>query len=249
MRVKFSLQSDKNISLQTGYSYQIQSFIYDLLKKTPLKNFHDTGFKYDVNQFKLFTFSNILEKAVFDRDKKLFKFKNKISFILSSPFDELLEQVTRTIFDKDSFYIGGNQLYLSSVEIIRVKQVKESSIKITTVTPIEIHKTYEDEFGKNKTYYFNPTDSEFSERVNDNIRKKWLAFYGKDSCPYSITISPIKKELLREKIQSFKGIVVKGWQGEFLLSGDSELISFALECGLGGRNSAGFGMIDIYSED
>ncbi len=249
MRVKFTLQSDKNITLKTGYSYQIQSFIYDLLKKTPLKNFHDIGFKYDINNFKLFTFSNVLERGVFDKEKKEFKFRNKVSFIVSSPYDKLLEEVAKSIFNKELMFIGENNLYLSSAEIIKINQIEKNRVRISTVTPIEIHKTFQDLDGEEKTYYFNPIESEFSDRVNENIRKKWMAFNNSDSCPYSISILPVKKEFLKEKIQSFKGIVVKGWQGHFWLDGDPELIYFSLECGLGGRNSAGFGMIDIVEEN
>lgn len=39
--------------------------------------------------------------------------------------------------------------------------------------------------------------------------------------------------------------LIKGWVGRYKLSGDKELLKFALNTGLGGRNTQGFGMIEI----
>ncbi|KHE90832.1 MAG: hypothetical protein K8F52_04850 [Candidatus Scalindua rubra] len=48
----------------------------------------------------------------------------------------------------------------------------------------------------------------------------------------------------RERIRDFKGTVIKGWTGHFRLEGKPELLQFALDTGLGSRNSAGFGFIE-----
>jgi len=46
-------------------------------------------------------------------------------------------------------------------------------------------------------------------------------------------------------VNSGRRIVIKGWVGKYKLSGNGELLKFALDVRLGSRSSQGFGFIEI----
>lgn len=93
MRIKLEFVSDKLIVLRSGYNSLLQGLIYDLLDYVDAVKLHDEGFRFEKRQFRLFTFSEILEKGTFDRKSHIISFVKKLSFILSSPVDWILRQV------------------------------------------------------------------------------------------------------------------------------------------------------------
>lgn len=46
-------------------------------------------------------------------------------------------------------------------------------------------------------------------------------------------------------IIKYKGTVIKGYSGDFILKGNPELIKLAYDTGLGSKNSQGFGCIEV----
>ncbi|WP_368491209.1 CRISPR-associated endoribonuclease Cas6 [Clostridium sp. BJN0013] len=55
-----------------------------------------------------------------------------------------------------------------------------------------------------------------------------------DSC---FSITPLNKEKLKQKIVMYKGYVIKGWDGEFLMRGLKELMDIDYNAGIGSKNS------------
>lgn len=243
MRLKISLISDKDVVLPKEFNYITQALIYNLIDRLPAKWLHDGGFKIEKRSFKLFTFSSILEKGKYQSSKELFIFPYEISFYLSSPVSWILEQVAKNTVFSEELMFGQNEMSISSVEIIKNDEITENKIRINALAPIETHSTLTKGDGSKKTYYYSPSESEYSELINENLRKKWGALNKKD-CPHNIKIKPVKMEHCRERIRTFKGTVIKGWTGHFWLEGEPEFLHFALEAGLGSRNSGGFGFIE-----
>jgi len=71
-----------------------------------------------------------------------------------------------------------------------------------------------------------------------------------DSGMGGLTVAHAIKQILpNEKIIYFgtgpNKIIIKAWQGHFLLEGSPELIQFGLDAGLGNRNAQGFGMVEL----
>lgn len=266
MRIKLTLFQEKPVILEKGFIYYIQSFIFYNLIKEKTKWLHDNGFIHEKGQrFKLFCFSSILEKGYFDKNKNLFIFPERISFLISSPVKWILEDFISNVIFRNDVFLGKNILKIESIEVIKKINFNSDKIKITTISPIEVHTTVnkendlynysEDNFNKKikkKTIYFSPFEKEFNKRINENIKKKWEVMF-KNKCPYDLTIKPlftmddVEKNKYKYKIVSFfkKGgnfIVINGWKGNFEIEGDPEIINFAYDTGLGSRNSQGFGM-------
>ncbi len=247
MKLKISLISDRAVVLPKEFNYITQALIYNLLDKLPSQWLHEGGFKIDKRSFKLFTFSSITEKGKYHKKKEKFTFPQAVSFYISSPVGWILEQIAKNTVFSEKIMLGKNLMGISSVEIIEDDDIKANRIRVNALTPIETHSTLMKGDGSKKTYYYSPSESEYSELINENLRKKWVACYN-ESCPHNIKIEPVQLKYCRERIRSFKGTVIKGWTGHFWLESDLEFLQFALSAGLGSRSSGGFGFIELVEE-
>ena len=244
MRIKICLKSENNIVLPFGYFSTIQGLIYSLLDKIKSEWLHQEGFKYEKRSFKLFVFSEIIERAKTDTKSRKFIFPDAISFYFSTPVDWIIEQFAKNLIFDEKIKLGENVVSLYSIETLKIPQLENNKIKIKALSPIEIHSTLKKEDGSSKTYYYSPFEREFSDLINKNLKKKWQAFYNKP-CKYTISIFPVNSKSCRQIVTKEKGTVIKGWKGTFFIDGDKQLIKFAFDVGLGNRNSLGFGMIHI----
>lgn len=242
MRIKITLQSREKVVLPTGFNEILQWFIYSSIKDEWL---HDVGFEFNKRNFKLFTFSSILQKGKYLKDKNLFVFPKRISFIVASPIDWILEKLVSGSIQRDEVNMWRNNVYLTEISVLRPAKVSSDTISVKAFTPIEVHSTFETENGK-KTHYYTPFEKEFSLLINQNAKKKWKAFF-KSEPPSDIKIEP--KGFNKEKIVRFganeRYVIVKGWMGNFKLTGNREFLEFILDAGLGSRNSQGFGMVEV----
>ncbi len=247
MRIKVQLTGTGAILLPAGFGEYIQALIYAHLNPDSGEWLHDGGFRFEKRSFKLFCFSSILEKGKFNKGIRVFEFPSAISVLVSSPVDWILEQLAGNLIKSERVRLGSNTLTISSVEIMKNGVLETGAMKVKALTPVEAHSTFTIESGKKKTHYYTPFEEEFSNLVCGNLKKKWQAFYNKE-CPHSLSVKPLFHGNANERILYFgageKRTLVKGWKGRFLLEGDAALISFALDAGLGARNSQGFGMVE-----
>ena len=88
---------------------------------------------------------------------------------------------------------------ISSVEIIKEEEITGNKIRINALTPIETHSTLLKSDGGKKTYYYSPSESEYSKLINENLRKKWAAYY-REECPYNLKVQDIIMFVLVKEI-------------------------------------------------
>lgn len=246
MRIKIQLKSDENIYLPVNYNHHIQAFIYNYLGDDATW-LHDEGYKYENRIFKLFCFSAILQKGRIIKSKGVFKFPKKISLIVTSPKQWILQDLSSNLISKEKVELWRNVLDIEAISVFKKDDFDNKTIKVKALSPIEIHSTFPSQLGKRKTYYYSPFEDEFSPLINQNMKKKWYANYKQD-CEYDISIKPFFKDRDKETIINYgpedDQFVVKAWKGEYLLNGDPVILQFALDAGLGGKNSQGFGCIE-----
>ncbi len=243
MKIKVTLSAKKNIILKKGYNYQIHSLIYNLLDKLSANWLHNEGFENKNRFFKLFTFSEILEKYKHDKKKDIFIFPNRINFYIASPINWILEQIAKNSILKTNTSLGNNKVNIIAVEILPEIKITNKKIRINAITPIEIHSTLFKQDGTKKTYYYSPQEKEFSQLINNNLKTKW-EICNKQRCIYNVKIYPVNIKYCKPYTRNFKGISITGYKGHYYLEGDIQLLSLAFDTGLGSRNSAGFGMIE-----
>ena len=246
MKIKLFFESDSRVFLPAGYFSPVQGLIYNMLDRLSAEWLHSEGFKYEKRRFKLFVFSEINEKGKFVKGKG-FYFPERISFYLASPVHWIIEQIAKNGIMAESYQLGNNEVKLVEINTYPQHKIDKEKIIIRTLSPIEVHSTLKKPDGSPKTYYYNPKEKEFSELINDNIKKKWKIL-NKKECNLSLKISPVNTGHLKERTIIVKNNVIKGWKGRFILEGDKELIRLAFDTGLGSRNSLGFGMIEPVKE-
>lgn len=252
MRLKIELISNQKVKLPVGYNAYIQALVYNFLDKADSKWLHDEGYKFENRQFRLFTFSSILERGDYIREKKLFIFPENISFYISSPLEWVLEQIAKNFIKSTKVRIGSNDLIISSIDVMKPVKFTNSSIKVRAITPIEVHSTIVKPDGKKLTYYYSPFEKEFNNLINENSKKKWKSLFRKD-CEYNISIYPHFRGSGYERIVYFgtgdNKTIIKGWKGYFEVSGEIEILQFIYDAGLGSRNSQGFGMVEVVDNE
>lgn len=249
MRIKINLSSNEQICFPKGYLKYNQAFIYNLLDRLDANWLHEKGFVFEKRAFKLFTYSDFLEKRIYDREKEVFIFKGRsLSFYVSSPVDWILQQTAANVLKSELVRIGSNLFTIDSVSVMKEPEFSESVLKISTLSPITMHSTIEQN-GRKFTLFHTPFEEPFSELINRNLQKKWTALHNED-CRYNISIKPLFNDEKHQKITYFgtnkqTRTLIKAWAGRFEISSEPEFLKFALNAGLGARNSQGYGMAEV----
>ncbi|MBO6046391.1 MAG: CRISPR-associated endoribonuclease Cas6, partial [Erysipelotrichaceae bacterium] len=174
--------------------------------------------------------------------KRTINFHNKVNLEIRSPdlfFCDTLSNVLANIHDVT---LGKNLITLDYYEIGTCDYIP-SKIKIKMLSPLVVYHSFE-----NKTYYHDPLDEDYAGYINRNFIKKFLAVFG-EMPPSSIKLTPLAIGLKDKYVTTFKrNTYITGWKGIYLLEGDPECLKYVYECGLGSKNSQGFGMFEIISE-
>ncbi len=244
MRLQISLMSESPVVVPLTYKSALQAVVYSMLDDLYAAWLHDKGFSYEKRSFKLFVFSGFRERYRFLKKEQSFLFPRNISFYVASPVHEILEQLAKNFAFSAPFDIAGNRVIVESISVLPFDDIETSPVRVNAIEPIEVHSTLMKADGAKMTYFYSPKEADFSRLVAENLKKKWYSFYGSE-CPYECEIEPVQMRYCRERVQTFKKRVLKGWTGHFWLRGEPEMLAFALDVGLGSSNSAGYGMIEV----
>lgn len=189
----------------------------------------------------MFTFSRLEGRRVFDKGNKRFIYEDDLTLHISSPIEKFIEDLANTIVRKGFIVLGEHTLKVIEMAFPAKPAIRGDRVRIRMLSPLTVYSTLITPDGRKKTYYFSPYEKEFSALVNSNIKKKQFLLSGKN-IKSDVAIKPLR---VKEVITTYKGTVVKGWMGYFLLSGPKTLIEAAYEAGLGAKNSQGFGMFEV----
>lgn len=212
--------------------YSIQGFIYSTLKNT--SSFADL---HDTDGFKFFNFSNIFPVSKFERNylKKL---------LISSPNEKLIKILYKNLKNKSYFHLNGYKMELLKVKILKNKFC--NSFK--TATPIVL---FED--NQNNRYYSFNQDADFDfffNRLKDNALKKYNAFKNDDfyfEDPIFDNIK-FKREVSVRLNKNGNNFIIIGSLWDFLSFNfnkeTKKFFDFIYDCGLGEKNSLGFGFLN-----
>ena len=240
MRLTLEFGSNEQIVLPLHYNYYIQSFLYRHISPELGKFLHDHGFTLEKRRFKMFTFSRLQGKYKIMKDK--IKFFPPIYLTISSPLDRFISELGNTLLKTDNLELVKNKVHVESIKVHPEPEIKDE-IKIKMLSPVVVYSTLITKDGKKKTYYYSPYEDEFTELIDKNLRKKYEALYKKKPRARKLKIKIVSKP--KEKILLYRGTVIKGWLGTFILNGNRKLLKFAYYSGLGSKNSQGFGMFEV----
>ncbi len=247
MRLKLTFTSNKEvIKLPVHYHHFIQGMLYRNLPD-PVSDFlHNIGFFYKKRQFKLFTFSKIFSKGfkiVKDEIKgKIAIFNSPITLYISSAISDYPKEWAEKFIVKDKIFLEKNELFLQQIEVLKPPEFKNFHI-VKTLSPITVYRTFNKPDEKKYQQFYFPQNSEFSELLKENIRKKYEIITGRKLQDFTFSITPAGK--VKIKKLKFKDTLIQGVEGIFKIKLEPEIFKAIYDAGLGAKNSQGFGMVEI----
>lgn len=242
MRIEITLTSQSKINIPKSHNHILQGFIYTLLEPSLRGFLHNQGYAYEKRKFKLFTFSRLTGQ--FESFNNHFQFIPPVRLFISSPKSEILQSLADGLLKKEKFSLGGNELFIESVGVLpKLTFTQELIIKM--LSPVTVYSTLEKSDGSKKTYYYSPFEGEFNTLIQENLRKKYQAAYGKEPFERDFNIIPYKVRPWDEKIVIYnkkpKPTIIKAWMGIYKIAGSPQIVELAYDSGIGSKNSQGFG--------
>jgi len=231
------------VDVPVHYNWYLQSYIYNTISQPLSSILHNIGFSYRKRKFKFFTFSRLIGRIRVSNSTALIK-PPTVSFLVSSPLEEFLKDLSNRILRRGDLSIGKTILRIESIDFLEDPEL-DSPLKIRTLSPITVYSTLMKPEGSKKTYYYSPFEKEFSQMITENAMKKHYLLTGWHA-DGDLYLEPLR---VREVILRFKGNFVKGWDGTFILRGSRRLIRTVYDTGLGSKNSQGFGMFEVMDDD
>jgi CRISPR-associated endoribonuclease Cas6 len=225
------------LSIPLNYHHEVQSLLYRLLRENKGANWHNSGAAYGSRQYKLFTFSSLrgIKKIAEGR----LNFERQVYLDVRCVREDFCNALIEALEQKPPLILFGQPLAIEAVKTSGLLIVGDD-LSIKMLSPLTIHQT--DEAGA--TYYFTPLDVDFAEKISGNFRRKYTAFSGEAPLE-GIKIIPNRVSAGDKYVTTYKGIHITAWRGEYQLLGRAEYLNFLYYCGLGARNSEGFGMFAI----
>ena len=223
-----------------NYHHEVQSLIYALLRDgdSEQSELHDVGM--GSRNYKLFTFSSLRGRKIIKNGKM--HFEDLVYLDIRSVKDDFCDAILTALDAKPTLSLFGQNIKVIRVNTSAIK-LSESRVNIQMLSPVEVHIT-DDE---NHSRYFSPLESEFVHLINENFRRKYKAFTGLDA-ESDINISVVSVGTKDKYVTTYKGLHITAWRGKYVLSGNPEYLNFLYYCGLGSRNSNGFGMFGVISD-
>lgn len=262
MRLLIRLRCTEDSPYEMQYHYHLQGFIYNLLKGSKYDYVHDK------DGYKFFCFSNIFPANTLHKG-------DLRTLIISSPDNGFVEHIHSALqYWNGDIKIGAMTFEIDSVDRPGVK-LSASPLTLITGTPIVIriprerYRAYGIEpKGQYDSVYWRsdyPVDL-FISQIENNLTKKYTEYFGLGTGQdFSTRIKVDRKELPSiHFIQKFKfkkqvstKVLMKGfdqvvigttWEFEFDAGANMDIIRFAIDSGLGERNSLGFGFMNIINK-
>jgi len=272
MRIELTLSPEKNCIIPINYYYAISAVIYKILSFSSHEYatwLHDKGYMDSRGKpRKLFNFSSlkIIPRAKLQNDSLIISESSQVTLYISSPLlEDFIQNFVQGIFLDQRITIANKRtagkFHVSKVFVMPKPEFNERT-QYRLLSPLLLS-TMRERNGKLYQYYLQPDDEEIEKLVKQNILRKYETIYKKEFLPTKfifnldqnyiaskggpncisklITINITNKD--KEEIKKIKAFIAP-----FTLETDIELHELIYECGIGEKNSQGFGMVEIKKE-
>jgi CRISPR-associated endoribonuclease Cas6 len=248
LTLQFNSRESNVLRLPSANLNLFQAMLYRLLPPERAAFLHDEGYKVDGRPMKLFAMSWPLCEARPLEKKGQIEYSLPIRLVVSTPVVNTLDGLAGGAFGNEELRIGNTQVICERVEAVPIAVTSEE-IRVKTLSPITCYSPMKRGDGRKYTVYYHPSSSDFSESVHNNLVRKFRALYpGMEPPEGKVEIRPPGKIFERvAKFDEKSSFPIKGWQGEFILKGPIPLLQAGIDCGLGAKNSGGWGCVVLLS--
>lgn len=242
MHIFFSLKSYGMLEIPLQYNHIVQAAIYNAIEPELAAFLHEKGYQSGNRIFKLFVFSRLMGRFDISKEKNMISFNEGIKLIISSPVDEFCQSVANGLLTKGCIRLGNNDVEVEKMMVQQLK-VEAEQVVLRTLSPVVAYSTFLRPDGRKYTCYFQPGEPDFDPLIENNLRRKYQAFFGKEAPAGVVKVRRLGQ--VRQHVMSYKGTVVKGCSGRLAVTGPVELLQMAVDAGIGSKNSQGFGCVEI----
>ncbi|ACA60313.1 CRISPR-associated endoribonuclease Cas6 [Candidatus Desulforudis audaxviator] len=234
------------VAIPVQYGHLLQGLIYRRMDNPVLRSYlHEHGFALEKRRFKLFTFSRLMGQAVtYDQAAGRLVLTPPLRLVICSPIPFILQELGTGFLRQGRVRLGDAHLEVKKMATA-APWVTRETLQVRMLSPLVVYSTLSGVDGRNYTYYYSPFEPRFTELVASNLAKKHFLVYGQPARAEGFAIRPVRVEDRDLKVTYYKDTVIKGWMGEYELSGDLELLQLALDAGLGSKNSQGYGCCNL----
>lgn len=241
MRVRIILDLE-NKKIPVNYRSLLQGVIYNaLFGNEEIKQIHNQGYKIGKRKFKLFTFSEIYGQTSYIKETKELLFQNNAHFDFTAFYDDIVLTFINFLTQNPQIVIGKQIIKVQSYMLLDDILNNNTTEQFLTISPVTAYITDENK----KTVYYHPNSEEFKESVINNIAQKYFLVYN-ENMP-DITIDEINN--IKEKKVYFRKNFAIAYHFKIIFSNlDEKVKNIIMTCGIGSKNSSGFGMLAKYNE-
>lgn len=184
-------------------------------------------------------------------------YSKRVTLVMSSSFQDFMEEVIELIFAQEQFYLGNLLLRPELVETEKLPEVS-TECKYLCISPLVI--SYTDDLYKNKQF-IPPNSDEFSDLLYESTMNRMESsgqFTSDEITSFSkFQLVPDKKYIDKMTVRgkkfariytiTYQGISneVRGYTFPFTLYAPQKVQDFVLRNGLGELTRYGFGMLDF----
>lgn len=239
MQLFIRFRPEVPLDLPINYNHILQGFVYRALAKSDPVNsrrLHDRGDQYENRIFKHFTFGPLEGK--YQVKNRVITFTDYVFWEFRSYDSDLIEMVDSYI-ENHGVELGDNN-YTDVDTFVGAYEIENDAVQIKARMPIVAYSTDE---RTRHTYYYTPEEYGFYELTCLNALKRYKN--ARPDADADIQLVPEAVHTDDKVITTYKGIIIEGWKGNYMMYGTPELLDYLYQTGLGAKNAQGFGMFDV----
>ena len=175
MQLEVAINLQEPLVLPLNYNHIIQSIIYRALSAMPdySEFLHEYGYGNGSRQYKMFQFSQLNGDYYVEQKHRKIVFRSYVTFEVRSP-EPLLINLLAMSFQHQGITFGTMNCRDIHLELYDYT-VEETELLIRMKTPLTVYST---DYDTKRTYFYSPEEPEFYQKIVDNFRRKYEAFYG-----------------------------------------------------------------------
>ncbi len=256
MRLKVTLRVDEATAVAFDHQHHLMSLIYNMLDHSDsdyARFLHDKGYTHGDEpgrSFKMFHFSGLRSKTRRAQGSSIVFLPGEVEWFVGSPVPQFLQNLGAALTQASRIRVGESRLYVAAVQTIATPEFSVGSAKFSCMSPIvaAVRRTEEQGGG---TYYLRPkTDgAAFEQAVRANLIRKHRVLYGMNPHDDTLRLRFDETYMARDGHDGARKVCINGIDvvGAFCplqIDCAPPLLRLLWDCGVGEKNSSGFGMVD-----
>jgi len=240
VRVKIDLLLESGNFLPYNRNYIYSSWIYNCLELYNPSFSDQLHYRPDI---KGFVFSDFIPKPYLTSENGIQCKKDSVFLFVSSPRADFISNFVHGLLEdreKTRLFFDKTQLSIRTIETLPEKSFEKVCV-FKCLSPVTAS-TFRD----GKIWYLRPHEQDFYHHLSENLRKKYLIVHGKEF-KGEILVEPLfeKQKGKMSFLIDIKGGKITAFKIPFRVSASPEMNKIAYDCGLGEKNSQGFGMLEV----